>query len=351
MSKRVVKRYVTPEKLEKVNQENIKKYDKYLRSNIIKNKDVEDTTYKTYKSYFNGFLVFLMERYDNIDLYSEEFFDDCIDILEDYMCFLQDELCNNKKVINTKLSAISSFYIWSTKRKFIKYHPFQGMITRMKGANEEKIINSYFLEEDEIMTITKELARYKEKDCKYDLMDNVLWHVMLASANRIGAIDKLKISNLNLEGMCFEGIREKEGYIVDCCYDEIARDYIEEWLEYRKDSMDGLTIDSMWVSKYGKEWRQCAKSTLQDRVRRIGRIIGLEDFHAHCIRKTTCNRLVKSGVDIELCAELLNHKSSETSKKFYTKPKSKSDVRKEIQAKLKELATNQQNNITEEEVK
>lgn len=339
--KRIVKRYATPEKMKKVNPENIKKYEKYLRSNIIKNKDVEETTYKTYESYFNAFLVFLMEKYDNIDLYSEEFFEDCIDILEDYMCFLQDELGNKKKVINTKLSAISSFYIWSTKRKFIKYHPFQGMISRMKGAAEEKIINSYFLEEDQISEITNELSRYKEKDCRYDLMDNVLWHVMLSSANRIGAIDKLKISNLNLESMCFEGIREKEGYIVDCSFDEIARDYIEEWLELRKDTMDGLSIDSMWVTKYRGEWNKTSKGTLQERVKRIGYIIGLDDFHAHCIRKTTCNRLVQSGVDIELCAELLNHKSSETSRKFYVKPKSKSDVRNEIQAKLKELADKQ----------
>lgn len=89
------------------------------------------------------------------------------------------------------------------------------------------------------------------------------------------------------------------------------------------------------------------KGTLQERVKRIGYIIGLDDFHAHCIRKTTCNRLVQSGVDIELCAELLNHKSSETSRKFYVKPKSKADVRNEIQAKLKELSDRQKENSTQ----
>ena len=43
------------------------------------------------------------------------------------MGFCIDVLKNNKKVINTKVSAVSSFYGWSVKRKLIKYHPFDYM--------------------------------------------------------------------------------------------------------------------------------------------------------------------------------------------------------------------------------
>ena len=53
--------------------------------------------------------------------------------------FCQETLLNHKKIINTKLSAVSSFYIWSMKRGYVKYHPFDGKLDRMKKANEEKI--------------------------------------------------------------------------------------------------------------------------------------------------------------------------------------------------------------------
>lgn len=90
-------KYFTKERIAKINPDNIKKYEKYLRSNIIKNKDVEDTTFKVYKNNFNQFLVYLSEHWDNIDLYSEEFMDDAVDIMEGFMGFCQDTLLNNKK--------------------------------------------------------------------------------------------------------------------------------------------------------------------------------------------------------------------------------------------------------------
>lgn len=342
MAEIVKVRYCTDERKNKINPENVKKYEKYLRSSILKDKEVENTTYRTYKNYFTQFLVYISEEWDNIDLYSEEFIDDAVDIMEGFMTFCQDKLSNRKKVINTKLSAISSFYIWSVKRRLIKYHPFQGSLTRMKNAQEEKVVNAYFLNEDEIAAITNELARYNEEDCKYDIMDNTIWNVMLVSANRIGAIDKLTISSFNKETMCFENIREKNGYRIEVSLDEPTVEIVQKWLDYRKENLDGLTVDAMWISKYGGKWHKCNKTTIQDRIRKIGNIIGLEDFHAHCIRKTCSNRLHEAGVDIETCAELLNHKSSETTRKFYCKPKTKLDVRREIQTKLKEL--NDKNN-------
>ena len=108
-------KYVTEERLQKVNPDSIKKYEKYKKTSILKNKEVENTTYKVYQSYFNQFLVYLSEEWDNIDLYSEEFMENAIDIMEGFMMLCQDTLLNHKKIINTKLSAISSFYMWSFK--------------------------------------------------------------------------------------------------------------------------------------------------------------------------------------------------------------------------------------------
>ncbi len=318
-------RYFTKERKALISKENRKKYDKYLNSNIIKNRDVKDTTYKVYSNYMDQFLVYLAEKWSNIDLYSEEFMEDAVDIMEGYISFCQDILFNNKKVINTKLSTVSSFYLWSLKRGYIDKHPFDKKLDRMKGANEEKIIKSYYLDDEQMNLITETL----KTDPKFDIQDKLIWSIMLDSANRIGAISKLTIQALDLDNMVFNDIREKRGYKVEVAFNDYSKELILEWLEMRKE-MDNLEVDSLFITKYGGEYRQMSKGTIQDRVTKIGEILGLDDFHAHCIRKTALNDIyVKTG-DLSLAAEMGNHKSVETTRSSYIKPQTKAEVRQKI---------------------
>ncbi|PLR99649.1 tyrosine-type recombinase/integrase [Bacillus sp. T33-2] len=319
-------KYFTDEKKALINPENQKKYDKYLNSNIIKNRDVKDTTYKVYQNYMSHFLVYLAENWNNIDLYCEDFMENAVDIMEGYISFCQDVLKNNKKAINTKLSTVSSFYLWSLKRKYIDRHPFDKQLDRMKGANEEKIINSYYLDEDQMNLITEAL---KEESKKYDIQDRLIWGIMLDSANRVGAISNLTLSSLDLDNMLFEDIREKRGYRVEVVYEEDTKELIEQWLEQRKE-MDNLKVDSLFITRYQGVYRPMTKSTIQERVKKIGEILGLEDFHAHCIRKTKLNDVYRSTGDLALAASLGNHKSVETTRSAYIKPQSKSEIREKI---------------------
>lgn len=325
-------KYFTKERIAKINPDNIKKYEKYLRSNIIKNKDVEDTTFKVYKNNFNQFLVYLSEHWDNIDLYSEEFMDDAVDIMEGFMGFCQDTLLNNKKAINNKLSAISSFYHWSVKRKLIKYHPFDKQLDRMKGANDEHIINSYFLTQEQVDMIKEELAK---EDGDYDIQDKILFNLAIDSANRVGALSKLTLSTMDLDECIFSDIREKRGYKVEVVFEEETRDMIEEWLNYRKDNLDKLEVDNLFIVKWNGEYRPMSKVSLQNRIRKIGNIVGIEDFHAHCTRKTKANLVSEMTGDITLASELLNHKSVETTRSSYIKKKSKTETRNKIRELMK----------------
>ena len=343
MGKVIKVRYFTKEKNALVNEENRKKYEKYLKSNIIKNSDVKDTTYKVYKNYFNQFLVYLAEDWDNIDLYSDEFMEDAIDIMEGFIMFCQDTLKNHKKIINTKLSAVSSFYLWSQKRKLIKFHPFgNGMLERMKKANEEHIISTYFLTPEQQQEIQQGLI--ENKDNKFDLLDLVLWNVMLDSANRIGAIHKLKLSHLDMDNCCFTDVREKEGYHVDVSFNDNTKELINKWLEYRKEHMDNLEVDALFISRYGGGYKQMSKGTLQKRIKKIGTIIGIEDFRCHCVRKTASNTMLDEGIDPSLVAKYLNHKDISTTLNFYQKPKSASEIRDEIKNQLKAIRENKKDN-------
>jgi integrase/recombinase XerC len=319
-------RYFTDDKKALISPDNKKLYDKYLNSNIIKNRDVKDTTYKTYQNYMNQFLVYLAENWDNIGLYSKEFFEDSIDIMEGYIQFCQDTLFNNKKVINTKISTVSTFYLWSMKRDYVTHHPFDKKLDRMKGASEEKIINSYYLDDEQMKIVSDTL---KEDVKKYDIQDRLIWGIMLDSANRVGAISKLTLSSLDLENMVFVDIREKRGYKVEVAFMDDAKALIELWLEQRKE-MDNLEIDSLFITKYAGHYQAMTYGTIQNRVKRIGEILGLDDFHAHCIRKTSLNDIyVKTG-DLALAAEMGNHKSTETTRSAYIKPQSKAETREKI---------------------
>lgn len=321
-------RYFTKEKLDLISPSNWSKYKKYLQSSIIRNKDVKDTTYKTYENFFRQFLVYLAENWDNIDLYSDEFMENAVDIMEGFMMFCQDTLHNHKKVINTKLSAVSSFYLWSSKRGLIKYHPFQGKLDRMKGANEEHIISSYFLTEDQIQTIRQELAL----NDKYDIQDQLLFEIAYNSANRIGALEKLTLSSLNLDEMMFEGIREKEGYIVEVVFEDLAKELLEEWLEMRKDDYDKLEIDAVFITKYGGQWNKMDRNTIHARMKKYGLILGIEDFRTHCMRKSKLNNVYEETGDLTLAADLANHRSTETTRSSYLKPRTKSEIRDRINA-------------------
>ncbi|MGR5954240.1 site-specific integrase [Bacillus paranthracis] len=331
--KRVYKRYFTKDKIAKVNQKSLKAYDKYLRSNIIKNKDVKETTYKVYQNYFNQFLVYLEEEWENIFIHDDTFIEDAVDIMEGFIGFCQDTLGNNKKVINTKLSAVSAYYIWAVKRKIIDAHPFDRKLDRMKGANDEKLISHYFLTREQVDTVTHFLHEdyKKEKGRKYDIQDLLIWHIMVDSANRNGAISKLTLSSLDLEEMMFVDIREKRGKIVEVAFEEEAKLLIQEWLEMRK-GMDNCEVDALFIVKHGGEYKKMSQTSIYMRVRKIGHILGLQDLHPHCLRKTKGNLIVEDTGDLTLAQEFLNHSDVSTTQKHYVKPKSKAEIRAKLKA-------------------
>lgn len=327
-------KYFTKDKEKYINSDNWKKYQKYIQSNVIKNTDVKDTTYKRYEGLFRHFLMWLGENYGDLGLYSDEFMENAVDIMEGYIMFCQETLLNHKKIINMKISAVSSFYIWSMKRGFVKYHPFDGKLDRMKKANEEKILTSYFLTEDQVQTIRRELS---END-KFKIQEQILFEVSFDSANRIGALLRLQLSKLDLDNNMFVDIREKEGYRTQVVFGDVAKELIQEWLEMRKDNYDHMEVDSLLINKYNGKWKPMGEDAIRNRMRKFGEIVGILDYRPHCQRKSRLNLVYEETGDLALAAELANHKSTETTREFYCRPKTKAEVMDKINALKKKSA-------------
>ena len=70
--------------------------------------------------------------------------------------------------------------------------------------------------------------------------------------------------------------------------------------------------------------------TLYKKIQNFGKIIGIDDFRPHCIRKSRLNNVYEETGDLALAASLANHKSVETTRSFYTRKKSKSEIRDQI---------------------
>ena len=81
------------------------------------------------------------------------------------------------------------------------------------------------------------------------------------------------------------------------------------------------------------------RGTLHTRMKKIGQIVGIEDYHCHCVRKTRLNNVYDETGDLVLAAELANHKDTSTTVNSYIRKKSKSELRDKINAlKAKNVA-------------
>lgn len=324
-------KYYTEEKYRLISEENISIYERYLRSKAIKNKDTMETSYSLYQRNFMYFLVFLAEHYDNIGLYSEDFLNNAVDVIEDYMYFCMSVLNNNKKTINNKVNAIASFYKWSNKRKLIDSNPLADRLERISRADEEKIINDYFLTEEQIEKISAHLLDVYDE--RFDFQDMLLWFIFLDSANRIGAIEKLSISQIDYERKCFTNVLEKEVRVVDVSVSERTIEMINEWIQMRKLEYDLLSEDALFITKYNGRWNRMTRRTIQKRIAKIGTIIDIQDLHPHSIRKSVASNMLDNNVDSYLISRYLNHKSLDVLK-HYIKPKSSFEIREQIDKQL-----------------
>ncbi len=121
------------------------------------------------------------------------------------------------------------------------------------------------------------------------------------------------MSNLDLENGIINGIVEKEQKIVEFVIFENTLNLIKEWLKYRKSN-----IEYLFVTKYNGVFKQMSKSTIRDRVRKIGKLVGIDNLYPHSLRKTSINLLAEVG-GIDLASEFANHSGVDVTKKHYIK--------------------------------
>ena len=286
---------------------NWKIYKEYLNSCIARNEVVKNTTYRTYSNSMKQFIEYLQQYENNYYLLDKKKSKNMVGILERYIRYCRELKENNARTINNKITAISSFYIWAVKRDLIEVHPFRDKLDRLKVTDVENRRKSYYLSSKEIVEIQVKMKLSE----KYDLQDRIIFNLIIDTACRISALQSIKLENIDLENGIITGIVEKEQKIVEFAIFEETIELIKEWLKCRKNSAEYL-----FVTKYRGIYKQMSKSTIRERVRKIGKLVGIDNLYPHSLRKTSINLLAEVG-GIDLASEFANHSGVDVTKKHY----------------------------------
>lgn len=299
-------RYVTQEKLEKVNQKNKQLIDRYF---AFKNLNLSASSKNSYESDFNQWLIYIMENYDNQYILDFET-DDAVDMIEDYVAFCTSVLGNNERRLQRRISSMSSFYLFLRKKRKIKENPIDFLDRPKVGKGEKLQIRQTFLTKEQVQQIRKGLKTLG------DIQLELFFEFGLSTMARVNAISNVKVDQINFELNQIERVKEKEGYEVVLLPSQRCMELINQWLEYRK--KNGINNEYLFITKYKGQWNKVTKSTIQNSwVKKIGNIIGVPEFHAHDLRHSGSNLLYHSGMPLEAVSNLLNHKSTQTTTDHY----------------------------------
>lgn len=316
--KRKYIRYVTKEKLDNVlesNKSHIKKYFNY------KNMNLSDSSKASYESDFNQWLVYINEKAQNGQIHEEDILrilkdedgiEDMVDLIEDYVAFCVSVLGNNERRIQRRMSSISSFFLYLLKKRRIKSNPLDYMERPSVRAGEKPQITQTFLTSEQIDGIRDGLHELQ------DLQLELYFELSLSTMARVNAISNIKVDQINFDMGVIEGVKEKEGYIVDLYCSERTVELLQKWLLARKEK--GIENEHLFVTRYSKDWKQVNKNTMQTVwTKKIGKLVGIESLHPHDFRHSGSSLLFNKGMALEDVQELLNHRSPDTTLKHYIK--------------------------------
>ena len=301
-----------------ISQKNIDIYMSYLQSCAIKSQDTVGTTYKTYFDNMKLFFQYLKEFEGNRYILSVDTQKKFTDIWERYSayCFSQG---NSRRTLANKRTACSTFFDWCLKRRLIKINPFI-YIEKLKITDSDKRRKSYFLTASQIWEINYVMKR----DIKhFDTQDMLLFNLFLDSGARISEIHGLRLQQLDLDEMLFREVRHKEGYIEPVIFFDDTKLLIKQWLQEREQK--GIESEYLFVTNYNRSINRMSKEAIRGRIRKIGKIVGIEDFYPHSIRKSILN--ITGQQSESVAAALGHHKNSAVTREHYMKKKKLTEMR------------------------
>lgn len=288
-------------KLAKINPDTKKYISKYKIDMSLR--ELSEKTVEQYLYDLDQWLVWVYDNQQNQNV-AELTEDDINEFL--YFCKMQG---NNANRMKRRMSTLSAFYKFLRKKRYIKEDPME-FIDRPK--NGIPIIQQTYLNKDQVLLMQQKL----EENGDTQLYAYAMFSLITMA--RVNAVSHLRWEQLDFDNMIASEVLEKEGKIVTLYQDETVRDLLIKLKQEREEK--GINdCGYVFYTKYVSEDKPITNITINSWCKKIGRMIGCPTLHPHDFRHSGATLLKNEGMALEDISVLLNHSSTEVTKKYYIK--------------------------------
>lgn len=270
----------------------------YIVNLFLANKKLEGCREKTLMQYCRHMKNFLADVNKNYRYITKD----------DVKCYLAvySQHVKPNTVANVK-RYLGSFFGWAHDEGYIEKNP----VKCIKGIKPVEVPNKHLTLEEEVAV----------RDVPKSLRDRAIIDFLLSTGVRVGEIEAMNRSNVNLEKGTVTFIGEKNYKERTVYLDARAKKHLAEYLQSRKDHDDALFIsERKYMDGNGqKTVKRMAKAAYQNLAKRVCLAAGITDkvCTVHVYRKTFATRLADNNCPLEVIQELLGHSSAEITSKHY----------------------------------
>lgn len=288
-------------KIPLINARNMEFLQKYKIDMSLRN--LSPRTIDAYEYALIQWFIWVLDNQDNkcaVDL------DD--DDITAFLYFCKSE-GNNTARMKFRISILTAFYKFLRKKKYMKTNPIE-FIEPPKRSTPVVVQN--FLTSEQVSMMREKLIETNNTQLRLYAM------LSLSTMARVSALSSLRWDQIDFENCIIRNVPEKEGKVVDLYFSEEVKYLL---LKLKKEREEGKKNDKGWLfySPKATETKHISPATLGDWCKRIGIMIGIPSLHPHDFRHSGATLLKNAGMSLEDVSVLLNHESTDTTKKFYIK--------------------------------
>lgn len=287
-------------KMHLINPDNLDFVKKYKVDMSIRN--LSESTINAYETNLYQWFAYILEYQKNRSVL--ELTDD--DITE-FLYFCKQK-GNNTCRMKVRISTIAAFYKFLRKKKFMLTNPVEFIEPPKKSS---PVVIQTFLTKEQIALMREALIRHG------DIQLRLYATLSLSTMARASAIASLKWSQIDINNCVIHDVLEKEGKVVDLFFNDEVKQLLVAVQQARKDKVD----DYGWVFHTLKSspGKHIHVKTLNTWCTKIGLMIGVPTLHPHDFRHSGATMLRNAGMSLEDVSVLLNHESTDVTKRFYIK--------------------------------
>ena len=288
-----------------ISVENEKIWNQYYRA--MKMKGLSEKTIYNYECDLKQWF-----RYMNEEQFGLTILDATEDDIAEFLFHCQEQ-GNNANRIKRRMSSISALYIFLKKKRLTRENPVE--LLDRPSATKPVVVQTY-LTTDQVKLMKEKLKEHG------DLQLEVYALLSLSTMGRVNAISNIKWKQIDFQECEIREVLEKGDKVVDLFFNKEVKELLLKLKEQRE--LNNIDTEYVFISKKNSEYNKVAASTLGLWAKRVGRLIGLEyGLHPHDFRHSMATLLKNAGMPLEEVSVLLNHASTDVTRRFYIKEDNK----------------------------